>query len=143
MSLHDDIVTEMHRLVDQNDADIITPTSLAHAVQTKYQRGPVEPHIEYTSLEHFKQIARKVLSGRLDDGSEENEAYQGELFSGMLQMRYPIPRKKDEEPAYKLREMLTEDEVRWNITTLRKSAEARLEHADALEAWHMARKLAA
>lgn len=143
MSLHDDIISHMNRIVDENDADIITPTSLALAVQREYLEGRVEPHIEYTSLEHLKQLARRVLSGRCDAESDQSEAYQGELFSGHLQTRYPIPRGRGEEPAYKLREALTADEVAWNVATLRKSAESRLLHADALEAWNQARQAAA
>lgn len=72
--------------------------------------------------------------------SEESEAYtQGELdlgisFSGKLQDRYPLPRKKGEEPAYKLRLMLTPEEREWNALQLHKSGLARIEHANALRA---------
>lgn len=142
MSLHEEIITDMHRVMDMTDADIVTPASLARAVQSKYRSGKLEPHIEYTSFEHFKQLARKVLSGRLDTESDENESYQGELFTGRLQTRYPIPRQAGDEPAYKLLERLTDAEVKWNIRSLRKSADARLEHADALEAWHRSREAA-
>ena len=58
----------------------------------------------------------------------------GVSFSGKLQDRYPLPRKAGEEAAYKLRSHLTPEERRWNVMQLRKSAHARLEHADALEA---------
>jgi hypothetical protein len=143
MSLHDDIKIEMHRMVDQSQADIITPASLAQSVQGMYINRRVDPHIEYASLEHLKQIARSVLSGRLDAESDDNEVYQGELFTGRLQTRYPIPRKPGTEPAYKLRDALSEKEITWNIATLRRSAEARLMHADALEAWHRNRAAAA
>lgn len=143
MSLHDDIKVEMHRIVDQSQADIITPASLAQAVQGKYLNRQVDPHIEYASLEHLKQIARSVLSGRLDADSDDNDVYQGELFSGRLQTRYPIPRKAGTEPAYKLREALTDKEIAWNTATLRRTGEARLMHADALEAWHRNREAAA
>lgn len=142
MSLHEDIIIEMHRIVDNSQADIITPASLAIAVQGKFVSGRLEPHIEYTSLEHFKQLARKVLSSKHDTESDENEVYQGELFTGLLQTRYPLPRKQGEEPAYKLLEMLTPEEIKWNLASLRKSAEARLQHADALEAYAMSRGVA-
>lgn len=143
MSLHDDIVVEMHRIVDQSQADIITPSSLAQAVQGLYLSRQVDPHIEYASLEHHKQIARRVLAGKMDAESDENEVYQGELFTGRLQTRYPLPRQKDVEPAYKLREALTDAEVAWNIAALRRSAEGRMLHAIALEAWHQERRAAA
>ena len=139
MSLHEDIVVEMHRIVDQSRADIITPASLAISVQNQFVKGRLEPHIEYTSLEHFKQLARKVLSAKHDADSDENEVYQGELFSGLLQTRYPLPRQAGEEPAYKLLEFMSPSEIAWNVKTLRRSAEARLQHADALEAWALSR----
>lgn len=142
MSLHEDIVVEMHRILEQTDADIITPGSLALAVQRRYISNKVDAHIEYASLEHCKAIARRVLAGKHDIESDESEAYQGELFTGRLQTRYPLPRPKGEEPAYKLRENMSDDEIRWNIRSLRKSADARLEHADALEAWFRSRSAA-
>jgi hypothetical protein len=137
MSLHESIVTDMSKVIsDMGDCSIISPTSLALKVQSEYAEGKLEPHIEYTSLEGLKSIARKLLAGNFDADGEANSAHQGEMFSGHLQDRYPVPRKKGVEPVYKLREALTSDEVMWNVRTLRKSAEARLLHADALEAWH-------
>jgi hypothetical protein len=94
MSLHDDIKIEMHRMVDQSQADIITPASLAQSVQGMYINRRVDPHIEYASLEHLKQIARSVLSGRLDAESDDNEVYQGELFTGRLVTRSPKRRSR-------------------------------------------------
>ncbi|MDR2880496.1 MAG: hypothetical protein LBV29_01150 [Azoarcus sp.] len=142
MSLHEDINVEMHRIADNSSAEIITPNSLALAVHRQFVNDHLEPHIEYASIEHFKHLARKVLSCKHDTESDENEVYQGELFSGVLQVRYPIPRKRGEEPAYKLRELLNHEEIHWNVAILRKSAEARLQHADALEAWAQSREAA-
>ncbi len=84
-------------------------------------------------------MARKALATQFSPDSRESRAYQGELFSGLLQARYPIPRKQEEEPVYKLLDTLTETECRWNIRQLRKSANARVEHADALLAYTEAR----
>lgn len=119
----------------------ISPSVLAHSVFERFKNGEVEPHIQYTSLEHLKQMAREFLRHRKDAEGDLSEAYasQGDLdlgveFSGKLQDRYPLPRKKDEEPVYKLRSELTPIERAWNVQQLRKSAHARLEHADALEA---------
>jgi hypothetical protein len=139
MSLHESIVSDLHAAVAANDADIITATSLALVIQRKYAPAGLEPHIEYASLEGLKHLARNVLSGRYSAESDQTEAHQGELFSGRLQTRYPLPRSKGEEPGYKLREALTKPEAAWNIATLRKAAEARLLHADALEAWDQSR----
>jgi hypothetical protein len=56
-----------------------------------------------------------------------------------LQHRYPTPRPAGAEPIYKKREALSRAELAWNVAMLRKSAAARLEHADALQAWADAR----
>lgn len=146
MSLHEAIAAEMTRYVeDRRDCAIMSPSAIASAVLDAFAGDKLEPHIEYASLEHFKNMARKMLAHRFSDDGAENTAYaaQGELFSGHLQDRYPVPRAPGTDPVYKLREALTDDEIRWNLVTLRKSADARLAHADALEAWHSTRSAAA
>lgn len=137
MSLHEQITTEMHRFIEERgECAILSPAALAAAAYAKFADDSVEAHVAYGCLEHFKGMARKVLGGRFADTGEGNAAYaeQGELFSGHLQDRYPIPRAKGTEPVYKLRHLLTAEERAWNVKTLRKSGEARLAHADALEA---------
>lgn len=141
MTIHENIAHELQRLIDAADADIITPASLAIAIQANYGTG-LEPHIAYTSLEHLKHMARRALAGRYDAESDEAESLQGELFAG-LQDRYPTPRVTGQEPVYKRREALTEDEVAWNVQALRKAANSRLLHADKIEAWQQNRTQAA
>ncbi|MDP1873678.1 hypothetical protein [Phenylobacterium sp.] len=142
MSLYERIRTDCHALLGDGDGpDIVSPTSLALILQARYSGGAsLAPEIAHASLEGLKQIARGVLSGRYNSESDESEAHQGVLFSGHLQTRYPIPRKSGAEPMYKLRAALTADERQWNVETLRKSAKARLAHADALEAEVLAAK---
>lgn len=137
MSLHESITTEMHRFInDHAECAILSPAALAAAAYEKFADDEVEPHIAYGCLEHFKGMARKVLAGNFSDEGERNQSYteQGELFSGHLQDRYPLPRAKGADAVYKLRHLLTPEERAWNVKTLRKSGEARLAHADALEA---------
>ena len=144
MSLHEAISTAMVRFIEARaDCVIISPAAVAAATLQEFAAPDLEPHIEYASLEHFKNMARKVLARRFDDEGDDNSAYagQGELFSGHLQERYPIPRKKGEDAVYKRREDLTPEERRWNVKSLRKSADARLAHADALEAEGMSRSM--
>jgi len=124
-----------------SEAVIVAPSSLAHRAFEAFSTGEEEAHIQYASLEHFKQMAREFLRRRKTPDGEENEAHaaQGDLdlgtrFSGKLQDRYPIPRPNGEEPAYKRRFDLTAEERAWNVRQLRRSAIARREHADALEA---------
>jgi len=136
MTLHETIMTDIQKAMTRlGDLAIISPTTIALEVQSKYTDGPIEPHIEYTSLEHLKQMCRKVLASKHEFDGEENEVHQGELFSGALQERYPIPHEPGGEPLYKRLELLTPAEIKWNVESLRKSARARLDHADALEAW--------
>lgn len=142
MNQHQQINAEFERQYTfLSDAISIMPSALAHRVFETFSTGDEEPHIQYASLEHLKHMARVFLARRKDADGDMNEAHSaqpefdlGISFSGKLQDRYPLPRKADEEPAYKLRAELTPDERAWNVSQLRKSARARLEHADALEA---------
>jgi hypothetical protein len=122
MSLHKEIESAMEREVEAlRFSYVALPTSLALATQRLFSEGPLSAHIAYASLEHFKTFARRALVKA--------------AYSGVLQNRYPTPRRLGQEPAYKLREHLSDDEIDWNIEMLRKSAYARLEHADAMLAW--------
>jgi hypothetical protein len=142
MNEHGRIIEEISRQYDQwSHAVIVSPSALAHGVYTSIASGAESDACNYLSLEHLKHMCRDFLRRRKDADGEENEAHgaQGEFdlgirFSGKLQDRYPIPRKSGEEPAYKLRHHLTPEERLWNVNQLRKSAQARLEHADALQA---------
>lgn len=137
MNQHQQIMEEMERqTLLLGDAITISPSALAHRVFEAFAMDEVEPHIQYACIEHLKQMARLKLRKSSED-TDENPVY-GQLdlpgFSGHLQERYPLPRPAGEEPVYKLREHLTADERAWNVSQLRKSGRARLEHADALEA---------
>lgn len=141
MNLHQKIIIELDRQYDfLAGAILISPSALAHRVFETFCTGEEEPHIQYTSLEHLKHMARVFLAKRKDADGDESEAYaQPELdlgisFSGKLQDRYPIPRKAGEEPVYKLRSQLTPEEREWNAVQLEKAGMARIEHANALRA---------
>lgn len=142
MNQHQRITRELERQYELlRDAAIVFPSALAQGVYEHFMHGDEDLHIQYASLEHFKHMARVFLAKRKDADGDENDAHSaqgnfdlGTSFSGQLQDRYPLPRKQGEEPAYKLRSELTDDERAWNVRQLRKSAKARQEHADALEA---------
>ena len=151
MNQHQRINQELERQYEMlRDATIVMPTALAHGAFEQFTTGEEDLHIQYASLEHLKHMARVFLAKRKDPDGDENEAHnaQGDLdlgipaFSGKLQDRYPLRRKSGEEPAYKLRHELSEDERAWNVQQLRKSAKARQEHADALEAEGLAQAAA-
>jgi hypothetical protein len=136
MSEHSEIMTEMQAQLDAyGDAIIVMPSALAAATFASLSpEGGASRVIEYLSLQMLNAMARKLLGRKFSHESDDTDAYSGDLFSGALQPRYPLPRKRGEEPVYKLRCQLTDDERSWNVEQLRKSAQARLEHADALEA---------
>ena len=97
--------------------------------------------IEWTSVEQFKQVARKELRGKFSHESNSNEVYQGDMFSGHLQEFYPIKVAGEEDPYYKRRELLTDPEIDQNLSSLKKQADARLVHYDALLAYKIGRHL--
>jgi hypothetical protein len=136
LNLHETITRDLQEVIDRlGGADTMSPTYLADTLLADYGGEDTDPRLRYTGREHLKQMARKVLAGRYGHEGDDNEAHQGELFSGHLQPRYPIPRAAGEEPVYKLLGALTPEELAWNVRSLRASAKARLLHADALEAW--------
>jgi hypothetical protein len=136
MSEHAEIMSAMQAQLEAIDSAIaIMPKSLAHATYCAISPDQDEDRlVSYLTVEMLTAMARKLLAKRFSHESDETDAHQGELFSGALQARYPLPRVNGEEPTYKLREHLTQEERAWNVNQLRKSAQARLEHADALEA---------
>lgn len=144
MNQHQQIMAEFEKQYSLlRDAVIVGPDALAYGAYRHFVGDrQVEPHVQYSSLEHMKNMARKFLAVRNDPDDDDNEVHrvQGEFaFSGKLQSRYPIPRKQGDQPVYKLRHLLTAEERDWNVKQLRKSAYARQEHADALEAEGQAR----
>lgn len=136
MSLHEDINNAIREEIDSLGGSIaLSPTTLALAVQRKWATDQIDPHLQYASLEHIKAMARKALARRYEADGDENIVHQGDMFSGLLQDAYPLPIRDGADPIYKPRDDLTDAEVEWNIGQLRKSAAARLKHADALQAW--------
>lgn len=136
MSLHEELVDAIHREMEATGEAIpLSPTAVAIAVQRRYADGIVEPHLQYASLEHIKQMARRLMAARHEPAREGTDVLQEEMFAGYMQDRYPIPREKGAEPVYKSREYMSDEEMFWNADQLRKSGKARIEHADAILAW--------
>jgi hypothetical protein len=87
----------------------------------------------------LRQLARSVLANRYMPESEE-EGERDALFPA-LQWRYPTVRsKRSEDPEYVLRDLMTEEDVDFNIKRLESEAEAKLEHAKALRSWARSRR---
>lgn len=141
---HAKVMAAVYAAIDATgDAEEISPRDVAWRAYQVIKAG-MEPddRVRYVAVEQLKAMARKALARRFTADGEDNAAHQGEMFSGALQDRYPVPRRTDQEPAYKRIDCLTELEGEWNCEQLRKSARARLEHADALRAYLRARTAA-
>ena len=136
MSEHSEIMTAMKAELEHMDREIsILPRTLAVITYSHISTsGTSDRLVEYLTLEQLTAMARKLLGRCYSHESDETVSHQGDLFSGTLQDRYPLPRKVGRDPVYKLRNQLSQDERAWNVEQLRKSGEARMKHADALEA---------
>lgn len=122
---------------DHKDLGSISPSWLATEAivridfpRSLHEVGYVGCHLQ------MRQIARGFCRQRFDP----TETHEDDLFHGMLQQRYPAAHSVDEEPVYLLLETLSDTDVAYNVARLRKEADAKLRHADALEAWGRRRK---
>ena len=111
----------------------ISPIALASEAMQAID-FPISLHpLGYIGCErHFREIARSTLRKRFDPVDPEKE--QDDLFPHTLQERYPIRRKRSEDPRYVLRKHLSDADRAYNVARLRRSGNAQLKHADALEA---------
>jgi hypothetical protein len=136
MTEHAEIMTAMQSKMEAFDGAVsIMPSALAMATYQEISPDQSEDRlISYLSVQMLTVMARGILGKKFSHNSDETEAYDCDLFSNALQLRYPLPRARGVEPTYKLRGHLTAEERAWNVEQLRKSSKARLEHADALEA---------
>lgn len=89
----------------------------------------------YGFTQFLLDVTRRELARNYHADSEETSAIQRELFTGVLQRRYPIPHKRAENPQYLLLEVLSANQVRWNAGQHRKVGRAHMKHADALDSY--------
>jgi hypothetical protein len=88
---------------------------------------------------HLRQISRQLLAQRFEQGEETED-----LLFKELQVRYPSARTANaDDPEYVLRDLLSNEDIAYNVARLRAEALAKLQHADALEAWGRSRHHAA
>jgi hypothetical protein len=120
----------------------VSPAWLATQVMVEIAAERAENEIEYL-LAHLqaRQIAREFCRKHIED---DETAERDDLFPGSLQHRYPkMPAKAGEEPVYVLRDLMSDDDVAYNVARLHDEADSKLLHADALEAWGKDRRRAA
>lgn len=127
-------VIERHR-----DEVRVSPSWVANEVMEHLDPERVSVELVYAGCHlELRQIARGLLRGKFDPPGAPIEEEQHDLFPE-LQKRYPVPRKRGEEPVYVLLEHLTPPEAAFNVSRLRGEAGAKLRHADALEAYMLER----
>jgi len=127
----------------RRDHDRISPTWLATEVMQKLDPLRTSHPIEYAMANlQFRQLARSILAARLER-AEPGHVDQHPLFPN-LQAHYPSAvLSASDEPEYIRLELMTDEDVSFNVERLRKEAASKLKHADALEAWAANRKKAA
>jgi hypothetical protein len=129
---------ELHDLVqmvvDQAGGQVwIDPAWIATGVMAKIDPERVSPPLVYKGCHlQLRQIARQHLRGAFDAADEDNP--QHELFTE-LQDRYPVKRKRGEEPRYVQRDAMTDEDIAFNVARFRNASKALMAHGDALEAW--------
>jgi hypothetical protein len=148
MSMHEQVIEQIQRVVSEFQIeDVVSPVAVAVAVHDYFRDGDdVEQHVAYASIEHLKQLARHYLARQYSpaERAQEMAIGQGDMFSDLLQDRYPLPHGGREEPeGYKLRDRMTLGELDWNIAQIRKCGESLLRHARALKAYRDGREGAA
>lgn len=109
----------------------INPSWVAHQVMLKLDPKRISPPSVYGGANLWaRHVAREKLRGKFLSG---DVSAQDELFPE-LQWRYPVAHcEKRDDPEYVLRDLMTDEDIAWNVDRLRAEAEAKLRHADALE----------
>jgi len=142
----DPLVEIVARIIDtRRDEPGISPSWVAtegmRELDPRHTVERAQPLVWLGCHLELRQLARGILHRRFGPGRDEkDDDDRGSLFPD-LQWRYPSARSATaEEPIYVLRDLMTEADVKYNVSRLRAEAAAKNKHADALEAWHRGRK---
>ena len=122
------------RLVELRGSAIrISPSWIATEAMHTIDPQNVSPPLVYLAAHlELRQLARGQLRKRFED---DEDIGQDKLFPD-LQARYPTARSQSaEEPEYILRDQMTRADISYNVRRLRQEGNAKLRHADALEAY--------
>ncbi len=115
----------------KDDKDI-SPSVLATAALLKLDPEKKTIPIIYIAAHlELRQISRQILAGHQD----RRDDYEYLLLEDGLQDRYPIARKKDEEPLYRKRNELTDADKEFTLMALSKKAAGYQRHYDLFAAW--------
>lgn len=88
----------------------------------------------------LRQIARQYCRKKFDPTTRDDD---DDLFPETLQERYPTRPESGEDSEYVLLNVLSDDDVDYNIDRMEKSIAGQQKHLDALRAWKAARRRAA
>ena len=146
--LHHQVRQQMLQIIDATAAAVdISPTTVAIKTQDHYRNhADLEVHLEFASLEHFKQMARGLLANkhdplvRLMDPNIDDASI--DMFAEHLQERYPLPRRKGEpkrDPIYRRREAISFGDINVICDSFDRKAGALSKHGRALRAWNISR----
>lgn len=124
------------RIVDTRRAEArINPQWIATEALLELDPGKRSPELVRVGCHmHLRQLARACCR-RLFEGAEDEDE---PVFEGFreLQWRYPTSHSHDKpEREYVLRDLMSDEDVSYNVARLRSEAHAKLAHADALEDW--------
>lgn len=134
MSIHEEVSQSIRKIVSES-GDIVSPSMVANTCYMLFGNEQTDAHVRYGAVEHYKAMARKMLAARFEPDSEDNPVYQDDMFSGLLQEKYPKKRSPGEEPFYVPLLKLTVEDMEWNIARLEKGSVALAKHAIAFRAF--------
>jgi hypothetical protein len=141
MSAEEELYAVTRSIIErQQHAATVSPTWIATHVMCEIHFRPALHHLGYAGCHlQIRQMARQELRKRHDPNAIMHDVISGQDefdFPDTLQLRYPRRTQPGDEPVYVLRDLMTDDDVEWNETRMRRGGEALLKHADALRAWH-------
>lgn len=140
MTVESSLMEIAARIIDLRRGQItISPAWVATEAMYVIDPERLGPDLEYFGCHlQLRQIARQLLRQRFEPDDQRLSA-QHELWPD-LQPRYPKANSaKTEEPEYVLLEHMTSEDIDYNVARLRNEANAKLRHADALEAFGRSR----
>lgn len=121
------------RMYERRSGEIrISPAWIATEAMSELDPDKTAPTLVYRAAHlQLRQMARSICRKKFED---DGEAEQHEIWPD-LQTRYPAAHSTDAEPEYVLLEHLSEADKTYNVNRLRREGRAKLDRADALEAW--------
>jgi hypothetical protein len=114
--------------------DTISPSSVADTAYAELDPTKIAPfRVALLARLALRQMARHILAKRFQP--DDMQDMLPNVDWPQLQRRYPLKPSKDQEPTYIKLELLSEEDMHYNVARLRLEAVAKQEHADQLEQW--------